>query len=834
VTIEDTEDPTLSGTPLDQSTTADSGSCGALVSWTPPTAADNCPGEQLDASHQPGDFFDVGSTTVSFTATDSSGLSVSTSFSVTVTDDEAPAYSGAPASQDLSSDPGSCGAVATWAAHSNSDNCAVASDTSTSASGDSFGLGTTTVTMTLTDIHGNSATHEFSITVTDTEAPVIHDLPASMTQTADAGTCGATIMWAAPTTTDNCPGAALSSTHQPGENFPVGTTTVTYTSDDANGLSSSGSFDITITDDELPVFDSAPGDMALDTDPGNCSAVTTWSDPTISDNCGIQGSGSSHSSGMSFPVGDTTVTLTLDDINGNSASHSFTITVTDNEAPELAAMPGSMSSTNDADQCGASASWSEPTSSDNCPGEGTTSSHTSGEFFDVGTTTVSYTVTDTAGNSSSYSFDVTVTDDQAPEFDSAPADISLSSLPGECGSTATWPSAVTSDNCGSADLTSSATSGDYFAVGTTTVSMTLLDSHGNTARHSFTVTVIDDEFPAFGNLPSDMSMDTDAGECGAIASWTPPTASDNCALGEYVTSHLPGDFFSVGTTTVSFTQSDVNGNLVAGTLLITVTDNEGPTITTSGDITEPAPVGTCIATLTIPTPSITDNCVVIDLYNNLNGTDDASGTYDHGTTTIVWTGIDNHGNTSEVLQTVTVTVPQADCNANGSPDVCDLASGISEDCDGNDVPDECDVDCNQNGSPDACDLSGGTSVDCNGNGVPDECDLENMDSLDTNANSIPDECEPSFLRGDANEDGGVDIADAIHMLYALMLGGAQSGCTDATDANDDSAHDISDIIFVLNYQFQNGAPPPAPGPLDCGIDMTPDDGLGCDSYGGCP
>jgi hypothetical protein len=109
-----------------------------------------------------------------------------------------------------------------------------------------------------------------------------------------------------------------------------------------------------------------------------------------------------------------------------------------------------------------------------------------------------------------------------------------------------------------------------------------------------------------------------------------------------------------------------------------------------------------------------------------------------------------------------------------------------------------------------------------------------MDSLDTNANSIPDECEPSFLRGDANEDAGVDIADAIFMLYALMLGGAQSGCVDATDANDDGAHDISDIIFVLNYQFQNGAPPPAPGPLQCGIDMTPDDGLGCDSFGGCP
>ncbi len=141
---------------------------------------------------------------------------------------------------------------------------------------------------------------------------------------------------------------------------------------------------------------------------------------------------------------------------------------------------------------------------------------------------------------------------------------------------------------------------------------------------------------------------------------------------------------------------------------------------------------------------------------------------------------------------------------------------------------------NQNGSPDACDIAAGLSVDCNGNGVPDTCDLESQDSPDANANNIPDECEPAFLRGDANSDANVDIADAIFMLYSLMLGGTPSGCIDSTDANDDGTHDISDIIFVLNYQFQNGAPPPAPGPSQCGIDMTPDDGLGCDVYGGCP
>ncbi|MDG1454933.1 MAG: hypothetical protein P8R38_01880, partial [Planctomycetota bacterium] len=78
------------------------------------------------------------------------------------------------------------------------------------------------------------------------------------------------------------------------------------------------------------------------------------------------------------------------------------------------------------------------------------------------------------------------------------------------------------------------------------------------------------------------------------------------------------------------------------------------------------------------------------------------------------------------------------------------------------------------------------------------------------------------------------IADAIFMLYTLMLDGPESGCKDATDANDSGTHDIADVVFVLSYQFSNGATPPAPGVDNCGVDATPDDGMSCENYGGCP
>ena len=67
-------------------------------------------------------------------------------------------------------------------------------------------------------------------------------------------------------------------------------------------------------------------------------------------------------------------------------------------------------------------------------------------------------------------------------------------------------------------------------------------------------------------------------------------------------------------------------------------------------------------------------------------------------------------------------VQEVDCNQNGVPDECDIASGFSGDCQPNGKPDECEPDCNNNSIPDDCDIAAQTSPDCNHNGVPDECE----------------------------------------------------------------------------------------------------------------
>ncbi len=76
-----------------------------------------------------------------------------------------------------------------------------------------------------------------------------------------------------------------------------------------------------------------------------------------------------------------------------------------------------------------------------------------------------------------------------------------------------------------------------------------------------------------------------------------------------------------------------------------------------------------------------------------------------------------------------------------------------------------------------------------------------------------------FVRGDANNDGAVDIGDAIFTLGFLFSQGTPPTCMDAADSNDDGAVDIGDAIYTLAFLFSNGAPPPPPFPA-AGLDPT--------------
>ena len=669
------------------------------------------------------------------------------------------------------------------------------------------------MTYTSQDIHGNMLTLILICRGRREGNPVILGLSGNIAASNDAGDCGAVITWTEPSAIDNCDVQSLTSSHNSGDFFEVGTTTVTYTSMDIHGNMISGSFDVSISDDEAPVLANVPMDMVLTNDPGDCGAIATWANPSSSDNCGVSLSQQSHDSGDFFPVGTTIVSFDIEDEAGNSASASFQITVLDEENPSISGLSGDLTVNNTPGECSAVVTWSMPSASDNCGIASFELSHDSGSTFPVGTTLVTATATDDAGNETEESFEITVLDNENPAIINLSGDINLSNEIRECGATATWADHIAVDNCGFVAVTTSHDSGDFFPVGSTVVTVTATDDSGNETTGTFTVTVIDDEDPRILGTPTDISLENDPGECGAVATWSAFGVVDNCPGASLEISHDSGSQFPVGQTEVVLTLTDTAGNQVLLSFFVTVADTEAPTIEAPASIAVDATPESCDATIVVAGPQVADNCDVATVTNSYTGASDANGTYPLGDTVITWTVTDIHGNESSADQLITVNVDQTDCNANGTPDVCEIASGAASDCNSNGIPDECEADCNGNGTPDDCDIASGTSLDTNGNGTPDEC-------------------ETQFQRGDANASGNVNVTDPIYILQYVLGTGPTPTCLDSADVNDDEQLDLTDTISLLQYLFMASTPPGAPFG-SCGID--PDgESIGCESFSTCP
>jgi len=466
--------------------------------------------------------------------------------------------------------------------------------------------------------------------------------------------------------TDNGPASA--------EEFPVGITTVSYTATDAAGNTASCSFDVTVKDNEDPVFD-AVSNLESNVDAGACSAVVSFEIPTATDNCdGTTVTQTSNTgSGDTFPVGTTTVTYTATDASGNTDTISFDVIVTDNEDPTISC-PADITSNVTFGETGAVVTYDAVTFNENCSATiEQTAGLASGETFPVGTTTNTFVVTDASGNTATCSFDITIKEDgdTVPPTITCPDNIEQNVNQGVCGAVVEFSLPTFSDNSGKVTIArtdNGPASAEEFPVGITTVSYTATDAAGNTASCSFDVTVKDNEDPVFDAV-SNLESNVDAGACSAVVSFEIPTATDNCD-GTTVTqtSELgPGSIFPVGTTTVTYTATDASGNTDTVSFDVIVTDNEDPTITCPADITTTNVIGQNYALVTYTEITATDNCeVAVERTSGF-----ASGEqFPVGITTVTYVATDINGNSVECSFTVTV---------KGSPVAVDDAESTDED-----------------------------------------------------------------------------------------------------------------------------------------------------------
>ena len=704
VTVNDTENPTIS-CPADIVVSNDPGVCGAVITFADATAMDNCAGVTVAQTGGPasGSTFPVGTTAVTFTATDAAGNTAMCSFNVTVNDTEDPVIT-CPADIIVSNDPGVCEAIVTYTAPVGTDNCPGATTMQTAGlpSGSSFPVGTTTNTFVVTDASGNTATCSFNVTVNDTEDPVV-TCPADITQANDPGMCGAVVTFMA-SATDNCPGVTTSSVPASGSFFPVGTTTVTVTATDAAGNTATCSFDVTINDTEDPVI-SCPANISVNNDPGLCSAVVTYTAPVGTDNCAGATTAQTAGlpSGSAFPVGTTTNTFVVTDASGNTATCSFDVTVTDNEPPVAVCMDitvqldaNGMASITPFDVDGGS--------NDNC---GIASLAVSPSAFDcsnVGTNTVTLTVTDTSGNSSSCTATVTVEDNVPPTAMCVPD----FTLPLDAtGNASIAPADIdngSTDACGIASLSISPSTFTCADVGPNMVTLTVTDVNGNVSTCTTVVTVEDVTPPSIA-CPADVTTSNDPGICGATVFFADAIATDECGVMSVVQTMGPpsGSVFPVGTTTIEFTATDVNGNTNTCTFDITVTDDEPP-VAVCMDITISldASGNASITPMDVDGGS-TDNCGIA----SMTVTPSTFTCADVGPNNVVLEVTDTSGNVSSCTAVVTVedvTPPVAVCqDITVQLDVNGMATITGADVDGGST-DACGV-ASLSVSPDTFDCS---------------------------------------------------------------------------------------------------------------------------------
>lgn len=748
---------------LDDYTAMASASGGAIVTQDP----------------APGTFVSgVGPILVTLTAEDpmDPGFTESCSFDVIFEDVEPPTIL-CPVSVNVVADPVTMDAAVTGFAAAAFDNCGMVAPMITSdfngggadASG-TYPIGTTTVTFTATDGSGNTAACSATVTV---EAP----MPTTVSLTGGflvEGDTGATVapltMTLTPAT--NVPvtvtvrfmsGTAVSGTDffplidatrvfLPGEtsatvpaltvfgdfDYEPDETFTSFIDSISFGTIGTGTATVTILNDD-PLTISCPGDQTQHAnDMCNSMLLDYTGMASVPNCCGITVTQSPAAGTVLMGVGPTTpVTLTATAASGDTATCTFNVSLVDFTPPTITC-PAGVSITAAPGDTMATVSGLIATATDNCGMAPplVTNSYTMGGAdasgdYPIGTTPVTFTATDAAGNTSSCVVQVTVT--AAPVVSVASISGGGVVTEGDSGVTTTTvqvsmvPPLTTTMNLQLFTVDGSATvaDGDYvtsmgnitFFPGVSLLNFTM-EVVGDTvfeANEEFSVqiatlavgNIVSAPQVVIGNASTTITILNDDSPtilCGAV----PPLVADEFCLAtvpDYSSSVVlpeccpislsqdppPGTTLGIGSHTVTFTANSVNGQQGTCTIDVDVIDTIPPMISCPSTLV----VGIEAATTTPANPTldvlvqlvavVNGDCSGLTTTNSYTGSGlNATGLYPVGTTTVVFTATDAAGNQGTCSTDVIVERQRAELNytgptsgANGTV-VCFTAQLLSE------------------------------------------------------------------------------------------------------------------------------------------------------------
>jgi hypothetical protein len=551
-------------------------------------------------------------------------------------------------------------------------------------------VGMNEVTLTVIDNNEQEASCTATVTVEDNIAPnalcqnVTVQLGANGSESTTAAAVGNG-------SSDACGIASLSLSQTSFDCSQVGANMVTLTVTDDNDNVSTCTATVTVEDNIEPTALCQNVTVQLDAS-GNGSTTAAAVDNGSGDACGIASWSLSPTSFDCSQVGANTVTLTVNDNNGNSSICNATVTVQDNVAPTALCQNVTV-------QVGANGNGSTTAAAiDNGSGDacGIASLSLSQSSFDcsqVGANTVTLTVNDNNGNTSTCNATVTVQDNVAPTALCQDVTVQLGAN-GSGSATAAAVSNGSGDACGIASWSLSQSSFDCSEVGANMVTLTVTDDNDNVSTCTATVTVED-------NIPPDALCQDVTVQLGAKGNGSTTAAavgngsSDACGIASVSLSQTSFDCSGVGANMVTLTVTDDNGNV--NTCNATVTVEEGnPPVAVCGNLTvNLASDGTTNVDASLLDGGSSATCGGVDLSASMTDFDcnDVGNTYN---VTLTVTSQAN-GQSATCTANVTVADPnsfccaapmavcdditvQLDANGNASIDPADIASGSTAEC----------------------------------------------------------------------------------------------------------------------------------------------------------
>ena len=528
-----------------------------------------------------------------------------------------------------------------------------------------FPLGDTPITWRATDTNTLFSTAAQTITITDTTAPDIA-APGNITEEATGPTTPVTVGQA--TATDLVTDPVIITRSPEGNEFAVGTHTITWKADDGNGNIITAAQTITITDTTKPVI------ALLGADPQTVEFGSIYNDPgatatdAVDDDDELTIRIAAVSTVDTGTVGDYTVTYTVSDTATNAATPVIRmVTVTDTEAPDIIAPADITLEATDTLTPLSRTHYGTATSTD----REAMITDDAPLAFSVGVHTITWTATDTNTLFSTAAQTITITDTTKPDI-TAPENI-IKEATGPTTPVTVGLATATDLVTASVSITRTPTANE-FAVGTHTITWKADDGNGNTSTADQTITITDTTKPVIallGDNPQTVEFGSIYNDPGATAT---DAVDDDDELTIRIAAASTVNTGTVGDYTVTYTVSDKATNAATPVIrMVTVTDTAAP------DITAPAAY-TTEATATLTPLDRTHYGTATSGDDTADITDDAPDAFPLGATTITWTATDPATNEMIATQVVTIvdTTPPVIALLGDNPQTVEFGTAYTE------------------------------------------------------------------------------------------------------------------------------------------------------------